>query len=59
MIPKSVFPALDADVPALEFGGWPLFCRADFPDELAYSVGHSRPSIQEKTPCPSTEIVST
>ena len=38
MIPKSVFPALDADVPALEFGGWPLFCRADFPDELAYAV---------------------
>lgn len=37
-IPKSVFPALDADVPALEFGGWPLFCRADFPDELAYAV---------------------
>ena len=37
-IPKSAFPALDADVPALEFGGWPLFCRADFPDELAYAV---------------------
>lgn len=37
-IPRSVFPALDADVPALEFGGWPFFCRADFPDELAYAV---------------------
>lgn len=37
-IPKSEFPALDADVPALEFGGWPLFCRADFPDDLAYAV---------------------
>ncbi len=37
-IPKSAFPALDADVPALEFGGWPLFCRADFPDDLAYAV---------------------
>ncbi len=37
-IPKSAFPALEADVPALEFGGWPLFCRADFPDDLAYAV---------------------
>ena len=37
-IPKSEFPALDADVPALEFGGWPLFCRTDFPDDLAYAV---------------------
>lgn len=38
MITKSVLPALDADIPALEFGGWPLFCMADFPDELAYAV---------------------
>ena len=38
VIPKSIFQDLDDDIPALEFGGWPLFCRADFPDELAYTI---------------------
>ena len=37
-IPRSAFPALNADVPAVEFGGWPLFCLANFPDDLAYAV---------------------
>lgn len=37
-IPRTTFENLHEDVPALEFGGWPLLCRADFPDELAYAV---------------------
>ena len=37
-IPRTMFGNLDEDVPALEFGGWPLFCRADFPEELAFAV---------------------
>ena len=49
-IPKSAFPALDADVPALEFGGWPLFCRADFPDDLAYAVGKAIAARKDTMP---------
>jgi TRAP-type uncharacterized transport system substrate-binding protein len=37
-IPKASFKGLKDDVPALEFGGWSLFCRADFPEDLAYAV---------------------
>lgn len=38
LTPRRVFPGLTEDSPALEFGGWPLFCRADFPEEIAYTV---------------------
>jgi hypothetical protein len=38
MIPKNKFKGLTRDVPALEFGGWALYCRADFPEELAYWI---------------------
>jgi len=34
IIAKADYPALPADVPALDFSGWPVFTRADAPDEL-------------------------
>jgi TRAP-type uncharacterized transport system substrate-binding protein len=37
-IPKAGFKGLQDDVPALEFGGWSLFCRADLPGEAAYAI---------------------
>ena len=36
-IEKSRYPTLPADVPAVDYSGWPIYCRADTPDEL---VGH-------------------
>jgi TRAP-type uncharacterized transport system substrate-binding protein len=38
VIPRSVFKGLDQDVPALDFSGWPLCCRRELPDEIAYGV---------------------
>jgi len=38
IIPKAKFKGLQEDIPALEFGGWPLYCRADIPDEVAYMI---------------------
>ena len=31
---KSEYPELDAEVPTPDFSGWPIFTRADTPDEL-------------------------
>ena len=30
-----------ADVPAIDFGGWALYCRSDCPDEVAYFAAKS------------------
>jgi TRAP-type uncharacterized transport system substrate-binding protein len=34
VIERSRYPSLPADVPALDYGGWPLYCRADTDDQL-------------------------
>jgi TRAP-type uncharacterized transport system substrate-binding protein len=34
VIEQSRYPSLAADVPALDYGGWPVFCRTDTPDVL-------------------------
>ncbi len=36
-ITKEMFPNLEADVPALDFSGWPVYTRADAPDDLIYA----------------------
>jgi hypothetical protein len=33
-IEKSRYPSLPADVPAVDYSGWPIYCRADTPDPL-------------------------
>lgn len=33
-IAKDRFDTLTEDVPTLDFGGWPIYCRADTPDDL-------------------------
>jgi TRAP-type uncharacterized transport system substrate-binding protein len=35
-IKRSMFPTLPADVETLDFSGWPVFTRADVPDEFIY-----------------------
>ncbi|MBM2809337.1 MAG: hypothetical protein HW416_96 [Chloroflexi bacterium] len=35
-ITKAMFPNLPADIPALDFSGWPVYTHADVPDELIY-----------------------
>ena len=36
VIPKSIFPVLPADVPALDFSGWPVFTHADVAEDFIY-----------------------
>jgi TRAP-type uncharacterized transport system substrate-binding protein len=38
VLPKSRFPALPADIPTLDFSGWPMVVHADMPDEVAYAL---------------------
>lgn len=38
VIPEKKFTGLTEDVPAVEFGGWPLCCRADLPEDIAYHI---------------------
>ena len=37
-IPRAKFKGLEKDVSTLDFSGWPLFCRADLPEEDAYTI---------------------
>jgi TRAP-type uncharacterized transport system substrate-binding protein len=38
VIPAGRFPHLVADYPCIDYGGWPLYTRADLPDQTAYEV---------------------
>lgn len=49
-IPKASFKGLKDNVPALEFGGWSLFCRADLPDEVAYTIVEAIDMRKESIP---------
>jgi TRAP-type uncharacterized transport system substrate-binding protein len=34
VIEKSRYPSLPADVPTVDYSGWPIYCRTDTPDAL-------------------------
>jgi TRAP-type uncharacterized transport system substrate-binding protein len=38
VLPKSRFPALPADVPTVDFSGWPMVVHADMPQPVAYAL---------------------
>jgi TRAP-type uncharacterized transport system substrate-binding protein len=38
MVPKSRFPGLDHDHPCIDYSGWPLYARADLPEQIVYDV---------------------
>jgi TRAP-type uncharacterized transport system substrate-binding protein len=38
VIPKGRYPHLDHDYTCLDFGGWPMYTRADLPDDDAYTM---------------------
>ena len=37
-VPKSQFNGLTADVPTIDFSGWPMVVRADMPNDVAYAL---------------------
>ncbi len=49
-IDRTEFPELTEELTAVSFSGWPLFTRADLPDDLAYAMAKAldaaRPLVQ-------------
>ncbi|MGE5306146.1 MAG: TAXI family TRAP transporter solute-binding subunit [Alphaproteobacteria bacterium] len=37
-VPKSQFKGLAADIPTIDFSGWPMVVRADMPNDVAYAL---------------------
>lgn len=49
-LPRNLFPMLPADVPTLDFSGWPVYTRADAPDDLIYGFCRSLDARKEAIP---------
>ncbi len=50
VIPRGWDTGVDADVPAIDFSGWPLYTRADMPDEIAYRICKSLDAARSRIP---------
>jgi TRAP-type uncharacterized transport system substrate-binding protein len=37
-LPKARFPKLAKDYDQLDFSGWPIYCNASLPDQMAYDI---------------------
>ena len=44
------FPTLAADVPTVDFGGWPIYCRADAADDLVDRFCRALAARRERIP---------
>ena len=38
VLPKARFGGLAADIDTLDFSGWPIYCNASLPDQVAYDI---------------------
>lgn len=38
VLPKGTYRGLDADYACIDYSGWPLYARADLPDDTAYKI---------------------
>lgn len=50
VIPKSMYPELDADVPTIDFSGWPLYTHADTPDDVVRSFCRAIDACHDRIP---------
>ena len=50
VIPRQWDTGVEADVPAVDFSGWPLYTRADLPDEIAYRICKSLDAARSRIP---------
>jgi len=61
-LPHSLFPMLEADIPTLDFSGWPVYTRADAPEDMIYqfckALDARKSSIpwEETGPLPTAEM---
>ena len=56
-IPRGWSEGVEADVPAVDFSGWPLYTRADLPDEIAYRICKSLDAARARIPFDSERTV--
>lgn len=49
-VTKQFFPQLDEEITTVDFSGWPLLCRADFSQDLAYKMATAIDLCHEKIP---------
>jgi TRAP-type uncharacterized transport system substrate-binding protein len=50
VIPRQEYPRLPADVPAVDFSGWPVFTLASTPDEMVTSFCEALEARKERIP---------
>jgi len=50
VMPKSRFPGMSEDIPALDFSGWPMIVRADMPADIAYALCEAIENRKEAIP---------
>jgi TRAP-type uncharacterized transport system substrate-binding protein len=49
-MPRSIFPMLPADVPAVDFSGFPVFTHADTPESLVYDFSKALDARKAQIP---------
>jgi len=47
---RKYFPKLAADVPTLDFSGWPIYTRAETPDELVIDFCRALETTKDRIP---------
>jgi TRAP-type uncharacterized transport system substrate-binding protein len=50
VIPAGSYPGLNEDFLALDFSGWPVFCRADASDDLVRKICESLEARKDRIP---------
>jgi len=58
MVTRSLVPALQEDARCITFSGWPLFTRADVPDEIGYQLARALDTARPYVPWDSDEPVA-
>lgn len=49
-MPQSLHPGLPADVPTIDFSGWPVYTHAETPDEIVTSFCRALEACKERIP---------
>jgi TRAP-type uncharacterized transport system substrate-binding protein len=57
-IPRGWDARLAEDIPAIDFSGWPMFARADLPDEIVYRICQAIDSAKARIPWDTEEPVT-
>ena len=56
VIPKGRLKGIERDLMTLDFGGWLLFCREDFPSDLAYLLAKVCTETRDRVAAPYKDL---